>query len=290
MKRWLPLVALAGAQFIMVLDQSVMNVAISQLVEDFDTTVTTIQAVITLLQPGDGDVHAHRRQGRRHPRAAPHVRHRARHLRLRVGAHRSGADRRRARARLVGARRHRRRARAAGDGRTDRRQLRGPEPQDRLRDHRRRRRRRHRHRPDRRRLGHDRTQLACRVRRRGRHRDRDPGHDPLRAGRTAQRTQAAARRGRIGAHGGRSRRHRARHRSAPATWGWVKPKNSPVEPFGFSPDAVPHGVRRGAAVGIRPLAASPRAGRRRTHSSTSTCSPSRACAPASWVCSPRTSS
>jgi EmrB/QacA subfamily drug resistance transporter len=47
-KRWLPLVALAGAQFIMVLDQSVMNVAISQLVEDFDTTVTTIQAVITL--------------------------------------------------------------------------------------------------------------------------------------------------------------------------------------------------------------------------------------------------
>ena len=48
MKKWLPLVALAGAQFIMVLDQSVMNVSISQLVEDFDTTVTTIQAVITL--------------------------------------------------------------------------------------------------------------------------------------------------------------------------------------------------------------------------------------------------
>ena len=48
MKRRWPLVALAGAQFIMVLDQSVMNVSISQLVEDFDTTVTTIQAVITL--------------------------------------------------------------------------------------------------------------------------------------------------------------------------------------------------------------------------------------------------
>ena len=44
MKKWLPLVALAGAQFIMVLDQSVMNVSISQLVEDFDTTVTVIQA------------------------------------------------------------------------------------------------------------------------------------------------------------------------------------------------------------------------------------------------------
>lgn len=47
MKRWLPLVALAIAQFVMVLDQSVMNVSISTLVEDFDTTVTTIQGVIT---------------------------------------------------------------------------------------------------------------------------------------------------------------------------------------------------------------------------------------------------
>jgi EmrB/QacA subfamily drug resistance transporter len=47
-KKWLPLIALAGAQFIMVLDQSVMNVSISQLVADFDTTVTTIQGVITL--------------------------------------------------------------------------------------------------------------------------------------------------------------------------------------------------------------------------------------------------
>jgi len=47
-KRWWPLVALATAQFVMVLDQSVMNVSISQLVKDFDTTVTTIQAVITL--------------------------------------------------------------------------------------------------------------------------------------------------------------------------------------------------------------------------------------------------
>ncbi len=48
MKRWWPLVALAVAQFVMVLDQSVMNVSISQLVIDFDTSVTTIQAVITL--------------------------------------------------------------------------------------------------------------------------------------------------------------------------------------------------------------------------------------------------
>jgi MFS family permease len=46
--RWAPLVALATAQFVMVLDQSVMNVSISTLVDDFDTSVTTIQAVITL--------------------------------------------------------------------------------------------------------------------------------------------------------------------------------------------------------------------------------------------------
>ena len=48
MKKWWPLVALATAQFVMVLDQSVMNVSITQLVDDFDTTVSTIQAVITL--------------------------------------------------------------------------------------------------------------------------------------------------------------------------------------------------------------------------------------------------
>jgi EmrB/QacA subfamily drug resistance transporter len=42
------LIVLAAAQFLMVLDQAVMNVAISQLVADFHTTVTTIQAVIAL--------------------------------------------------------------------------------------------------------------------------------------------------------------------------------------------------------------------------------------------------
>jgi MFS family permease len=46
--KWGVLAVLATAQFLMVLDQAVMNVAISQLVEDFDTTVTTIQTVIAL--------------------------------------------------------------------------------------------------------------------------------------------------------------------------------------------------------------------------------------------------
>jgi EmrB/QacA subfamily drug resistance transporter len=44
--KWGVLAVLGAAQFLMVLDQAVMNVAISQLVADFDTTVTTIQAVI----------------------------------------------------------------------------------------------------------------------------------------------------------------------------------------------------------------------------------------------------
>jgi len=44
--KWTVLAVLGTAQFLMVLDQAVMNVAISQLVDDFDTTVTTIQAVI----------------------------------------------------------------------------------------------------------------------------------------------------------------------------------------------------------------------------------------------------
>ena len=48
MSKWPVLAVLAAAQFLMVLDQAVMNVSISQLVADFDTTVTTIQAVIAL--------------------------------------------------------------------------------------------------------------------------------------------------------------------------------------------------------------------------------------------------
>ncbi|WP_426367027.1 MFS transporter [Streptomyces sp. E-08] len=48
MRHWRALIVLGTAQFLMVLDTSVMNVSISQLVEDFDTEVTAIQAVITL--------------------------------------------------------------------------------------------------------------------------------------------------------------------------------------------------------------------------------------------------
>jgi EmrB/QacA subfamily drug resistance transporter len=47
MSRWKALIVLGTAQFLMVLDSAVMNVSISQLVEDFDTDITAIQATIT---------------------------------------------------------------------------------------------------------------------------------------------------------------------------------------------------------------------------------------------------
>ena len=110
-RRW-ALVSLATAQFVMVLDQSVMNVSISQLVKDFDTTVTVIQAVITLyclimamfmLTGGKiGDI-----IGRRRAFVIGLI-----DLRVRIGDHGVGSDGRRPRVRLVVPRGARRRARA----------------------------------------------------------------------------------------------------------------------------------------------------------------------------------
>lgn len=48
MRKWLPMMILAAAQFVMVLDSSVMNVAISQIVEDLDTSIQGVQTAITL--------------------------------------------------------------------------------------------------------------------------------------------------------------------------------------------------------------------------------------------------
>jgi MFS family permease len=48
MRKWLPLIMLASAQFVMVLDTSVMNVAISQIVKDLHTTIQGVQSAITL--------------------------------------------------------------------------------------------------------------------------------------------------------------------------------------------------------------------------------------------------
>jgi MFS family permease len=45
--RWAVIVILAAAQFVMVLDSSVMNVSISQIVADLDTTIEGVQTAIT---------------------------------------------------------------------------------------------------------------------------------------------------------------------------------------------------------------------------------------------------
>ncbi len=47
MRKWMPLVILASAQFVMVLDSSVMNVSISQIVADLDTSIEGVQGAIT---------------------------------------------------------------------------------------------------------------------------------------------------------------------------------------------------------------------------------------------------
>src|ERR1700755_3604772 len=48
MRKWIPMIILASAQFVMVLDSSVMNVAISQIVEDLGTSIQGVQTAITL--------------------------------------------------------------------------------------------------------------------------------------------------------------------------------------------------------------------------------------------------
>src|SRR3954470_23059943 len=45
---WLPIAILGAAQFVMVLDSSVMNVSISQIVADLDTTISGVQLAITM--------------------------------------------------------------------------------------------------------------------------------------------------------------------------------------------------------------------------------------------------
>jgi MFS family permease len=47
LSRWFPLAILGAAQFVMVLDSSVMNVSISQIVADLNTTVQGVQLAIT---------------------------------------------------------------------------------------------------------------------------------------------------------------------------------------------------------------------------------------------------
>src|SRR2546430_10847645 len=48
MRKWIPIILLASAQFVMTLDSSVMNVSITQIVKDLNTSIQSVQAAITL--------------------------------------------------------------------------------------------------------------------------------------------------------------------------------------------------------------------------------------------------
>src|SRR5262249_28559467 len=47
MRKWIPIILLASAQFVMTLDSSVMNVSITQIVADLNTTIQGVQSAIT---------------------------------------------------------------------------------------------------------------------------------------------------------------------------------------------------------------------------------------------------
>src|SRR3954470_9782845 len=48
MRKWIPIILLASAQFVMTLDSSVMNVSISQIVADLNTSIQGVQTAITM--------------------------------------------------------------------------------------------------------------------------------------------------------------------------------------------------------------------------------------------------
>ena len=48
MRKWIPIIILASGQFVMTLDTSVMNVSISQITADLNTSIQGVQAAITL--------------------------------------------------------------------------------------------------------------------------------------------------------------------------------------------------------------------------------------------------
>ena len=185
------MVLLAMAMFVLVVDTSLMNVSISAVIDDLDTTASGVQSAIALealvsaafilinSKVGDligrkrayvlGPARLRRRGAGHDPDPEPDGDH---HL---LGGHR--------RARGVAA--------AAGDAVADPRQLRRRRAEAGLRPGRRRGRHRRRGRPAARRLRHDLPVVAGRLRARGRHHRRRAEPDPAGAGR--RRTPARAR-------------------------------------------------------------------------------------------------
>ena len=68
---------LGAAQFVMVLDTTVMNVSISEVVADLDTTVPQVQLAITAYALVMAAIHADRGEARGHVGKATDLRHQA---------------------------------------------------------------------------------------------------------------------------------------------------------------------------------------------------------------------
>ena len=201
---------LAMAMFVLVVDTSLMNVSISAVVEDLDTTVE---------QRSGGDrvggarvcgVHPDQQQSRRPDRPQEGLRPRAARLRDRGPGDDAGAERDRDHHLLGDHRRARGVAAAARDAVPDPRELRGRCSDKDVCAGRGRRRDRCRGGATARRLPDDLPLLACRLRARGRRDRRRAVPDQARP-RRAVHGAAAGRRGRRGPLCGRDGRPRARH-------------------------------------------------------------------------------
>jgi hypothetical protein len=88
----LVLTTLAAAQFLMLLDSSVMNVSIATVAKDVGTTVTGISDGDHVVHAGHGDVHGYGWQARRDVRAETRVHHRLPCLRPRFADHSVGSQ------------------------------------------------------------------------------------------------------------------------------------------------------------------------------------------------------
>ena len=224
----------------MVLDTTVMNVSISEVVDGPRHDGAAGSARDHGLRAGDGGVHDDRREARGQVRAQADLRDRARGLRGRFADHRAEPQRRGAPGRLVVRRGDRRRPGDPRDRLPDGRELLGPGAGDGLWPARRNRGRGRGGRAVDRRFHHHRVDLAARVRRRDDHRDRHPAlrpaEDPARARRERpRRSTSSGRRCRRPAWGWSSSGS-----SSPASGGWSsRPARSrsageEITPFGFS--------------------------------------------------------
>ncbi len=266
---------LAAAQFVMVLDTTVMNVSITQVVADLNTTVVGSADRDHDVHVGHGRLHADRRQDRRPLGRQAGVLDRWARVRGRVVDDGAVAEPGRAPDRLVADRGSRRGARDPRYRRSDRHDLSGQAARAGLRHPRRRQRRLDGGWADHRRLGDGEPLLALRLRRRdGRGVDLDavPEADP-----GDGRPQEQARPRRRGALGRRTRRHRVR-----------RPE---VEPVGMDDcegrrpgvaarpvaDAVADRDRRRPAVAVRSPGGTGQGAGRRAAARPRPCRRSRAC-------------